>query len=243
MIEKMNDALAFLREKYGFADGYIEKDARNYFLVLPGEKRVQLLFWRAERRFVELKKIIEDGTLERVSTFRFAHFSGKKSMEELLFTELDILRYFSGSTVESIFAVMTGNTVCNLIVRLVNGMSGIVECGVKLPPEKDDVDRHEIIAGRGTASDRMVDTQVPQSSMYLWTEKGEKRFTDVDMELFGLPDEAVFVVRSACMLLGNPELVQDWEKDAIMAANAVKTALKSSSFSQIVFTGKRESEI
>jgi len=55
-----------------------------------------------------------------------------------------------------------------------------------LPVGTAMIDRHELIAGRGVACDRVVDTQVPQDSIYALTGDGERRYTDTDAELFGL---------------------------------------------------------
>ena len=80
------------------------------------------------------------------------------------------------------------------------------------------MDRHEIIARRGVASDRTVDTQVPQSSIYEWTAGGLATFTDVDTELFGLPNDQIWAVRAAFTVLMKPELAAEWTA----AAGAMK---------------------
>ncbi|NLF73919.1 MAG: hypothetical protein GX575_33335, partial [Candidatus Anammoximicrobium sp.] len=59
------------------------------------------------------------------------------------------------------------------------------------------IDRHELIARRGVACDRVVDTQVPQDSVYALTADGESRYTDTDAELFGLEPDEVLLVRAA----------------------------------------------
>ena len=64
-VKKMNKALEFLRVKYGAGAGVIEiKDGQ------PCAGAAVLLPQRVERRFVELKKMTENGTLEGVSTLR-----------------------------------------------------------------------------------------------------------------------------------------------------------------------------
>ena len=89
-----------------------------------------------------------------------------------------------------------------------------MECGSKLPVGTEDMDRHEIIARRGVASDRAVDTQIPQCSIYEWTDKGLAAFTDVDTELFGLPNEQIWVVRAAFAVLMKGELAPVWNQAA-----------------------------
>jgi hypothetical protein len=79
-----------------------------------------------------------------------------------------------------------------------------------LPDGAEIIDRHEIIARRGVASDRVVDTQVPQSSIYTYTAEKETRFTDTDAEIFGLSQDDVNIVRAAFKVLETPELAEKW---------------------------------
>ena len=90
MLEKMNEALDFLRGKYDIPAGVIVKGTEYFQLKLANGKSVNLLPWRIERRFVELKKIIDGKTLEDVSTFRFATFSCGGDGRKLLARELDL---------------------------------------------------------------------------------------------------------------------------------------------------------
>ena len=214
MSEKMNQALAFLREKYGCPAGEIVNGNAGPELVLPDGKKIRLLPWRVERRFVELKKIIDGKTLEDVSTFRFAAFAPGSDPVKAAARELDLAVFLAGSPIGRIFAVRNGNAACNVLARFANGMSASVECGSKLPANAAPMDRHEIIARRGVASDRAVDTQVPQSSIYEWTDAGFRTFTDTDTELFGLPDEQIPVVRAAFAVLKTPALADEWRKAA-----------------------------
>lgn len=227
MIEKMNNALDFLRDKYALPAGKIAADGENYQLCLSDGNNIPLLPHRVERRFAELKKIITDGTLEGVSTLRFAHFSAAAPLTSLLARELDLMSFLGGSTISSVFSVMSGDAACNVIVRLANGISGAVECGSKLPAGKNDIDRHEIIAKRGVASDRVVDTQVPQESIYMWNDKGEACFTDVDTELFGLPNDEIWVVRAAYAVLLDTELGKEWIAAADRMNKYVAAVLES----------------
>lgn len=214
MIAKMNSALAQLSEKYGFPAGTIHKGEFFHQLHFSDGSSTPLLPWRVERRFAELKKIIDSATLEDVSTFRFASFQAGKNLRMMLAGELDLLAFLSASQVTTIFATGDGQRVCNVIARLANGMSACLECGTVLPGSNAPMDRHEVIARRGVASDRVVDTQIPQSSIYLFAEEGVSTFTDVDNELFGLPDEAIWLVRAAAALLAKPALREVWREQA-----------------------------
>jgi len=227
MNDKLNNALNFLRDKYGVPAGGIVKGPEYFQLRYPDGKSVNLLPWRVERRFVELKKLIDSKTLEDVSTFRFANFQPAGNMKKIIASELDLAAFLSGSQVKSLFASGNSNAACNIIFRLENGMSGCIECGCKLPANADCIDRHEIIARRGVASDRVVDTQVPQNSIYTYTSEKMKTFTDVDMELFGLSNDEIWIVRAAFAVLGKPGLAAEWnpasEKILRQAAAAIKS--------------------
>ena len=207
---KMNEALAFLREKYGCPEGWIVAGGNGWELALPDGRRVPLLPWRVERRFVELKKMIDGKTLEDVSTFRFAAFAAGGDPVRAAARELDLAVFLADSPVRRIFAVRSGDAACNILARLADGVSASVECGAKLPAGTADMDRHEIIARRGVACDRAVDTQIPQYSIYEWTDRGVTAFTDADAELFGLPDHQIRIVRAAFAVLMKPELGAEW---------------------------------
>ncbi len=226
MLEKMNKALDFLRDKYGVPAGEIVRGTEYFQLKRPDGKTVDLLPWRVERRFVELKKIIDGKTLEDVSTFRFATFSSGGCNRKALARELDLAAWLSGSDICRLYAV--GNEkACNVIFRLANGMSGCVECANGLPGGSAPMDRHEIIARRGVASDRLVDSQVPQDSIYVWSNDGKKTFTDVDTELFGLPNDAIWVVRAAFAVLQNPELDDVWNAASSLSLRQSEAAFRS----------------
>lgn len=227
-IATLNDALGRLRAKYGLPQGAIVSGTPWPLLQLPSGQEIPLLRWRAERRFTELKNIIDGGTLEGVSTLRFATFRDGGDLLPLLAAELDLACHLTGSRIVRLYAVMApGNRACNVILRLENGVSGCVECGVGLPAGTAPVDRHEVIARRGVASDRTVDTQVPQSSIYLWGEQGARTYTDTDFELYGLPDEGIWTVRAAYAILLHPELGDLWREAGCRCLEQAKAALKA----------------
>lgn len=176
--------------------------------------KIPLLPWRVERRFVELKNLIDNKTLEDVSTFRFSHLApaGDKTLDELIYQQLDLCEWLGGASVRRLFAVFSGKKAVNIIVKLENDLSCSVECSVMLPDSAAVIDRHEIIARRGVASDQVVDTQVPQSSIYTYTAETEKRFTDVDAEIFGLSQNDVNLVRAGFKVLVETETAEKWSK-------------------------------
>ena len=231
-INEMNAALLQLCEKYAVAaTGSLVSSASGTIgaaaeLKMNDGSTVKLLPWRKERRFVELKNLVDNGTLENVSTLRFAWMASGKELKNLLYRELDLCAYLGESEIRSIFAVCNGNAA-NLIVKLQDDKSCSVECSAELPAGTDEMDRHEIIAARGVACDRVVDTQVPQSSIYHFSAQGEKRYTDIDTELFGFENEEILLVRAAFAVLSDPALAAEWNKADVKVRQQVEDALKT----------------
>jgi len=231
-INEMNAALAQLCEKYAVAAaGTLVSSAAGTIgaaaeLKMNDGTTVKLLPWRKERRFVELKNLVDNKTLEDVSTLRFAWMASGKDLKNLLYRELDLCAYLGESEIKSIFAVLSGKTA-NLVVKLQDDKNCSVECSAALPAGTDEMDRHEIIASRGVACDRVVDTQVPQSSIYHFSANGEKHYTDIDTELFGFETEEILLIRAAFAVLSDPSLAAVWNKADAKLKQQVEDALKT----------------
>ncbi len=181
--------------------------ATGSYAMLPGwtalERPLQgnwvpLLPWRSERRFVELKRLVDDQVVTPVCLARFAcQTDGTPwDLAAILYREFDLAEWLLGSQLTAVTASVTG-PVANVIVRLGNGVVCGIEASVAMPAGTPRIDRHELIARRGVACDRVVDTQVPQDSVYALTADGESRYTDTDAELFGLEPDEVLLVRAA----------------------------------------------
>ena len=227
-IKKMNKGLDFLREKYGARKGEITlKDGHCYVGSTP------LLPGRMERKIVELKKMTENGTLEGVSTLRFASFapgvatapspSRRAQLEALLAKELDLAAYLGASDVTRVMAVASGAAI-NVLAKLANDVNVSVEVGAGLPRGEAAYDRHEIIAKRGVACDQTVDTHTPHASIRVSGAKGMEEFTDVDTELFGLSYEEVWNVRAAFALLQGRASAKVWKAAWAKATKAAALA-------------------
>jgi hypothetical protein len=67
------------------------------------------------------------------------------------------------------------------------------------------VDKHEIITDNGVGCDRVVDTQMPQQSIYVFG-KEEQSFMDTDAELFGYEEIQINTIRNAFALAKSEEL-------------------------------------
>jgi hypothetical protein len=224
---QLNDALAALLDKYGarppgpwrISDGCEPPNPTGDGLALaPGwalteadapPPAVPLLPWRHERRFVELKRLVDEHTVWPLLMCRFAHHANgqETSLDAILYREFDLAEWLSGAALVGLCASLAEGRAANVIIRLAGGAIGSVEASVTLPPGAPTQDRHELIARRGVASDRAVDTQVAQSSVYVWTADGSQQHTDVDAELFGFDEEQAALARSAYDALRRPESV------------------------------------
>jgi len=221
----LNAALVGLLHKYAvepattwlIADGRQSDNGRPGLLLIPGwscpqadlpAETVPLLPWRSERRFVELQRLVAGQTIAPVLMGRFACLVARGTMplEALLYREFDLAEWIGGSAIVSLFASLCDDVAANVILRLADGTIYSVETGVTLPDGAPLQDRHELIARRGVASDRTVDTQIAQSSVYTWNGAGQQQYTDVDFELFGLDAQQCSFVRAAYEALCRAEV-------------------------------------
>ena len=221
-IKKMNKGLAFLREKYGAAKGEITlKGGHCYVGATP------LVLGRMERKIVELKKMTENGTLEGISTLRFASFAPKGfDLKAMLAKELDLAAYLGGSDVVRVMAVANGAAI-NVLAKLANDVNVSVEIGAGLPKGEAGYDRHEIIAKRGVACDQTIDTHTPHMSIRAWNVDGITDYTDVDTELFGMTYEEIWNVRAAFALLQKRADAKIWKAAWTKAVKAAELAFKA----------------
>ena len=205
-LAKMNKALDFLRAKYGARAGAVEiRDGHCFVVATP------LLPGRMERKIVELKKMTENGTLEGISTLRFASFAPKGAdVQAMLAKEIDLAAYLGAADIVRVMAAANGPTI-NVLAKLANDVNVSVEIGAGLPKGAAPYGRHEIIARRGVACDQTVDTHTPHASIRCWGADGVEDFTDVDTELFGLSYEEIWNVRAAFALLQGRVRANIWK--------------------------------
>ena len=218
-LKKMNRGLDFLRGKYGAKSGEITIKGGHCFVgstpLLPG---------RMERKIVELKKMTENGTLEGVSTLRFASFAPNGAdLEAMLAKELDLAAYLGASDVVRVMSAASGEAI-NVLAKLANDVNVSVEIGAGLPKGAEPYDRHEIIAKRGVACDQTVDTHTKHESIRCWGADGMEEFTDVDTELFGLSYDEIWNVRAAFALLQKRADAKVWKAAWAKATKAAKLA-------------------
>jgi hypothetical protein len=198
---------------------------------VPDKNQIPLLTWRVKRKFIELKKIVDDAVIENVCLFRFCCMGSKDtwSLSSLLYREMDLFEFIGSGKIISVQAVISDNEISNVILRLDNNALCSIEVSIQMPSDAPLIDRHEIIARRGVTSDLVVDTQVPQSSIYFYNQKGEKRYTDVDMELYGFDDLQIDHIRSAFQIFKNPGLSEQWKQQHKHLVTLVQMVFKSDS--------------
>lgn len=207
--------------------------AAGWTLIEPGAAKgaIPLLPWRSERRFVQLKRLVTSGTIENVVMMRSSCLSTGEPMglAAILYREFDLAEFLAGSPIVALHASIADGQAANVILRLAGGILCSVEAGTTLPAGSDAglLDRHELIARRGVASDRAVDTLVPQSSVYTFTDRGAERFTDTDAELFGLEADEVSLVRVAFELAREPDRCADLHAQHRRLTGLVELAFES----------------
>lgn len=204
---------------YNFEDSNLEKH------------QIPLLTWRFKRKFTELKKIVEDATIEDVCLFRFFSMGSKDkwSLFSLLYREMDLLEFIGNGKIISVKAVISNDQAGSVILRLDNNALCSIEVGIQMPTDTPLIERHEIIARRGVTSDLVVDTQIPQSSVYSYTKKGETKYMDVDNELFGLDDLQVDHVRSAFQILKHTDLSEQLKQQHTHLCTLIQRVFESNS--------------
>ena len=155
-----------------------------------------ILSHRLERRFIELKNIVQGGTLQGISVMRVARITEKGTdIFAELYRELDICQYILGRNIVGSTAMQNDNTL-NVIATAEDAIVCTIEISATLTKGEIPKDKHEIISQRGIACDVVVDAQLKQDSIYVFGAEN-KKFTDVDFELYGLSIEDIAVVRSA----------------------------------------------
>ena len=94
------------------------------------------------------------------------------------------------------------DSALNVIAAAEDKIICTIEISATLPKGEIPKDKHEIISQRGIACDIVVDAQLKQDSLYIFSSEN-KKFTDVDYELYGLSVEEIAVVRAAFALAQN----------------------------------------
>lgn len=224
-MQKLQEKLDFLLEKYSVDVKAILKDKNT--VIIDG-KEIPTLPHRCERRFLELKNIVNNGTLVGVSVMRVARIVEKgMDIYSELYRELDICEYVLQRKIKSVM-VMENDNVLNAIATTDDGIVCTIEISATLQRGEIKKDKHEIISQRGIACDVVVDAQLKQDSIYVYGSEN-KKFTDVDFELYGLSIEEIAVVRAAFAVAQNKsydEMIAV-DKNLLKLVEAAKKSAKS----------------
>ena len=208
----MNKGLNYLLEKYSVKDAaLLAADGKT--VAIDG-KCYPVLPYESERRFIELRNLVLTGRLGNMCTYRIGHTAQKGTcLYGLLAREIGILEFTVDSPVTEIFAI-AGKSTMNCIVETENGCVCTIELGATLENGEKEIDKHEIITDSGVACDRVVDTQMPQDSIYVFGKKN-RVFTDTDAELYGYSEGEINKIRNAFLVAKSAD---------VQAANAEKWA-------------------
>ena len=224
-MQKLQEKLEFLLDKHS-VNAKVELKGCDTAVI--NGKTLPLMAYKTERRFLELKNMVANGTLSGISVMRVARIVEKGSdIYAVLGRELDICQYVLNRKIKSVM-VMENDIVLNAIATTEDGVVCTLEISATLAKGEKPKDKHEIIAEHGIGCDVVVDAQLAQDSIYVFCAEN-KKYTDVDFELYGLTVEEIAVVRTAFNLakLDNHDDVLNCKAniDALvqMATNAAKT--------------------
>ena len=199
----MQKGLNLLLEKYSVSKTAVLSADRR--AVAIDGVNVPVLPWESERRIIELRNLVVTGRLGNMCTYRIGHTAKKGTdLFELLAREVGILEFTVNSVAKEIFAIAGVNTM-NCIVETENGCVCTIELGATLEDGQKDIDKHEIITDSGVACDRVVDTQMPQESVYVFG-KNKQVFMDTDGELYGYEEIQINTIRNAFAVAKSEEL-------------------------------------
>ena len=153
-MKKLQEKLDFLLEKYSVDVKAQLKDEKT--VIIDG-KEIKTLPHRSERRFLELKNIVNNGTLVGVSVMRVARIIEKgKNIYDELYREFDLCEYVLQRKIKSVM-VMQNDNVLNSIATTEDGVVCTIEISATLKNGEIEKDKHEIISQRGIACDVVVD--------------------------------------------------------------------------------------
>lgn len=218
----MQKGLNYLLEKYSVN---VTAEIKNDKTVNIDGKDFPIMPWENERRFIELRNLVKT-RLGNMSTYRIGN-TDKANVDifDLLEREIGILEFTVDSPVKEIFAI-AGNKVMNCIAETENGCVCTIELATTLTENNLSIDKHEIITDNGVGCDRVVDTQIPQQSIYVLGED-KKFFTDTDAELFGYTERQINIIRNAFALSKDQNLRTEYIKKAEHIKKVVDCARES----------------
>lgn len=225
-----NEGLSYLLNKYQVAVEGEARLVRDKNALTVGDQEYALLPWRSERRIIELKGLVTDGTLKDPCVLRTTLITHRDScLKCMIKREFDIAEFLFDSKIVAVYAVMADDKLCNMVTKLECGVVVNYELAATLAEGAQIMDKHEIIASVGVALDKVVDTQINQNSIYVYgeTDKVPAGYTDVDFELFGLTIDQIAKVRCAFNALKNPAALEEMTRQSERLDKLVALAFES----------------
>lgn len=217
----MQKSLNYLLEKYSVSATATLSDCGRRVLV-DGED-IELLPYESERRFIELRGLVKGGRVGNMCTYRIGHTAPRGTdLMELLRREAGIVEFTVDSRIKEVFAI-AGGSAMNCILETENGCVCTLELAATLEEGAPHIDKHEIITDAGVACDRVVDTQVPQSSVYVFGKRGAT-YTDTDAELYGHSECEINRIRNAFMLAKTPAARAEYKAKAAHLDAVIRAA-------------------
>ncbi len=220
----LQDYLRTLLTKYELPDSAVMADGDT---VLVDGKRYPLFAHRYERRFVEMRRLLHDGTVTGLSALRCGRITARSvPLMDTIRRELDLCRFLTGHEIVSVTAFLRDDRAGMLLAEMDDGVVASIETANTLPDGAEPIDKHEAIGARGLVCDRVVDTQIPQRSIYLYADE-DSSFTDVDFELYGLGAQDVSAVRAAFALVKDTARREDVLRDSAILDRLMECAVES----------------
>ena len=227
----LQEKLDLLIEKY---DVGVKAEMKGRAAVTIDGREYPLLPHRFERRFTEIRKMLHDGTVTGISAVRCGHVAPANiPLAALIGRELDLCRFFTGHEIVGVTAFIRDGRAATIIAEMDDGVVCSLEIANTLPVGSAPIDKHEVISARGLVCDRVVDTQIPQQSIYLYAEKNEA-YTDVDFELYGLSVPEVAAVRCAFALVKDAGLREEALQNKAVMYKLTACAVQSAQSGQRV---------
>jgi len=202
----MQKGLNYLLDKYSVQTSAVLSECGKT-VEINGEK-IPVLPYESERRFIELRGLVMLGRVGNMCTYRIGHTAAKGTdLFTLLEREVGILEFTIDSKAKEIFAI-AGNNTMNCIVETDNGCVCTIELAATLEEGERNIDKHEIITDGGVACDRVVDTQMPQQSIYVFG-KEKQAYMDTDAELYGYKESEINIIRAAFAIAKNSDVCKE----------------------------------
>lgn len=159
-------------------------------------KEIPILTGRYHGKLRGMKGIINDKLLGKLSSLKTYSFAPKYiNLKSLIYKEIDLAQWLLNSKVEYVMSFIKNDKVANIISKMKNGTVCTLELATTLPINSRPQFKHELYSTHGILSDRVVDTQVAQDSIYLFNnEEKVIRYNDIDFNLYGLSESEIDLV-------------------------------------------------